>query len=104
MRTKGKRATQFGVCIDNRGYAASLEVGKLYRVIPDEEASKHGYLRVVDESGEDYGYAARRFFLLNVPQPIALALSGRPAGQAHRSDKVLQQAGLRARRGLSGRR
>ena len=66
MRTKAGRTTQFGVCLDNRGYAASLEVGKLYRVIPDEEAAKHGYVRVVDESGEDYGYAAGRFFLLNL--------------------------------------
>ncbi len=71
MRTKARRATQFDVRIDNRGYAASLEIGKLYRVIPDEQASKHGYICVVDESGEDYGYAAQRFFVLKVPQPIA---------------------------------
>jgi hypothetical protein len=32
---------------------ACLPVGKLYRVIPDEEAERHGYLRVMDESGED---------------------------------------------------
>ena len=83
MRTKAKRATQFGVCLDSRGYAASLEVGRLYRVIPDEEATKHGYLRVVDESGEDYGYAAGRFFLLSVPQSVALALSGRYALATH---------------------
>ena len=63
MKTKG-RSTQFAVCTDNAGYPASLEVGKLYPVIPDAEASKHGYLRVIDESGDDYGYAARRFFLL----------------------------------------
>jgi hypothetical protein len=40
------------VCVNNKKYEASLEVGKLYRVIPDEEAESHGYLRVVDESGE----------------------------------------------------
>ena len=57
------RATRFGVCTDNSGYSASLEVGKLYPVIPDAEAAKHGYLRVVDESGEDNGYSAVRFFL-----------------------------------------
>lgn len=34
---------------------ASLDIGKLYRVIPDKEAESHGYLRVIDESGEDYG-------------------------------------------------
>ena len=58
------RSTQFGVCNDNAGYPASLEVGKLYPVIPDPQAAWHGYLRVIDESGEDYGYAAKRFFLL----------------------------------------
>jgi len=46
-------------------------VGKLYRVIPDEEAASHGYLRVIDESGEDYGYTAGRFFPLAVPQELA---------------------------------
>jgi hypothetical protein len=99
MRSKAKRATQFGVCIDNRGYAASLEVGKLYRVIPDGEASKRGYLRVVDESGEDYGYSAERFFLLKIPQPIAHALSGRSDWRAHRPGKALQPAAQKTRRG-----
>jgi hypothetical protein len=86
------QATQFGVCIDNRGYAASLEVGKLYRVVPDQQASQHGYIRVTDESGEDYGYAAERFFLLKVPQPVARALSGNSNRRAHRPDKTLRPA------------
>ena len=43
------------------GYPASLEVGKLYRVIRDDEAASHGYIRVIDESGEDYAYTANRF-------------------------------------------
>ena len=46
--------SRFVGCISNRDYQASLELGKYYRVIPDEKAAKHGYLRVVDESGEDY--------------------------------------------------
>lgn len=58
---------QFAVCLNNESYQASLEVGKLYRVIPDEQAATHGYLRIIDESGEDYDYAADRF-LLEVPQ------------------------------------
>ena len=53
---------------------ASLEIGKLYRVLPDEEAQGHGYLRIVDESGEDYGYAADRFFSIEVPKPLERAL------------------------------
>lgn len=74
MKRKNTEASHFAVCINNEGYKASLEVGKLYRVIPDEEAASHGYLRVVDESGEDYGYAADRFFPLDVPQALADAL------------------------------
>ena len=52
---------QFALCIDNEGYEASLEVGKVYRVIPDGEATAHGYIRVIDESGEDYAFGDRRF-------------------------------------------
>ena len=64
----------FAVCIKNEGYEASLEVGKLYRVLPDEVATTHGYIRVVDESGEDYGYTADRFFPLEIPRSLAQVL------------------------------
>jgi len=70
------RAT-FAVCVNNKGYLASLEVGKLYRVIPDEEAERHGYLRVVDESGEDYAYSSERFFPLEIPTRLKRALGVR---------------------------
>ena len=55
------------VCINNKGYEASLEVGNPYRVIPDDEAAAHGYIRVIDESGEDYGYSLDRFFPSKCP-------------------------------------
>jgi len=74
MKRKTIKAAHFAVCINNEGYQASLEVGKLYRVIPDAEAASHGYIRIVDESGEDYGYTADRFFPLDVPQALADAL------------------------------
>ena len=81
---KARRATQFEACIDNSGYPASLEVGKLYPVIPDEEAAKHGYIRVIDESGEDYGYSAKRFFALDVPESLARALRPRSGTRVRR--------------------
>jgi hypothetical protein len=87
MRKKARRPTQFGVCTDNSGYPASLEVGKLYPVIPDAEAAKHGYIRVIDESGEDYGYSAERFFLLEIPEALAKVLS---AGAASRPNPTAQ--------------
>ena len=54
MDIKENLFRQFGLCLNNEGYAASLEVGKVYRVIQDAEAVSHGYIRVIDESGEDY--------------------------------------------------
>ena len=69
MKRPSKSKARFAVCIENKGYEASLEIGKLYRVIPDEKAERHGYLRIVDESGEDYGYAATRSSPSTCPGP-----------------------------------
>jgi hypothetical protein len=55
-------------------HEASLEIGKLYRIIRDRDAEAHGYLRIVDESGEDYGYAADRFFAIDLPKPLEKVL------------------------------
>ena len=74
MKRSKKPSFRFAVCVKNEGYEASLEIGKLYRVIPDKIAQRHGYLRIVDESGEDYGYAADRFFAIDVPKPLERAL------------------------------
>jgi hypothetical protein len=74
MRKNKDSAARFVVCLDNEGYKASLEVGKLYRVIPDEDATAHGYVRVVDESGEDYAFAASRFHAVELPQAVERAL------------------------------
>jgi hypothetical protein len=74
MRSECKKETLFAVCINNEGYEASLEVGKLYRMVLDEEACSHGYSRVIDESGDDYGYSANRFFPIEVPPALQKAL------------------------------
>lgn len=70
MKTEQARSNQFAVCLNNEGYEASLEVGKIYRVIFDEEASTHGLIRVIDESGEDYAFSANRFHPIEVPKPV----------------------------------
>jgi hypothetical protein len=75
MKRRGKQEHHFAVCINNEGYEASLEAGKLYRMIPDDEAISHGYIRVIDESGEDYGYSVDRFFPIEVPQALEEALT-----------------------------
>jgi hypothetical protein len=65
---------RFAVCINNDGYPASLELHKIYRVLPDESVNADGELRIVDESGEDYLYAAKRFILLDLPQAVEKSL------------------------------
>ena len=102
MRTKAKRSAHFGVCINNAGYPASLEVGKLYPVIPDPKAAQHGYIRVIDESGEDYGYSAERFFVLEAPEALAKALSTRRHTTLKRPNRPLQPAARK--RGAGQRR
>ena len=89
--TKALRSKRhsFAVCANNGGYEASLETGKLYRLIPDAAAEAHGYVRVIDESGEDYGYSAERFFRLDVPPALAEALA---------PGRAPQRAGSRAKR------
>lgn len=54
-------APEYVVCVDNKGYSASLELHKIYRSVPDVDAARDGDLRVVDESGEDYLFPARMF-------------------------------------------
>jgi len=69
-----KTARHFAVCINNRGYPASLELHKIYRVLPDEGAAEDGDIRVIDESGEDYLYAAGRFVEVELPQTVRRSL------------------------------
>lgn len=52
---------KFLLCIENTGYGASLEVRKLYEMIPDKEAERNNQVRIIDESGEDYLYPSRFF-------------------------------------------
>jgi hypothetical protein len=66
--------TRFAVCVDNSEYPASLEVHKIYRVVPDEDAEREGDLRIIDESGEDYLYPGRYFVAIEVPQETERAL------------------------------
>lgn len=73
-QVKENQFPQFGLCLDNEGYTASLEVGKVYRVVQDGEAASHGYIRVTDESGEDYAYTANRFHLIQLPIAVEKAL------------------------------
>ena len=65
---------RFVVCINNSGYAASLEVRKLYEVIDDPQAESDAMIRVIDESGEDYLYSAARFVFAPLPASVEQAV------------------------------
>jgi hypothetical protein len=61
------QSKQLVVCIDNDGYPASLEKRKIYVSLRDADAEKHGLLRIVDESGNDYLYPKAFFRSVALP-------------------------------------
>lgn len=65
--------SRFAVCIDNRD-CEDLEKRKIYRILPDAEAAQEGYLRVIDESAEDYLYPESYFVLVELPRKAQEAL------------------------------
>lgn len=69
-----RQKTKLLVCLDNEGYEASLERRKIYLSIPDTSAEKHGLVRVIDESGEDYLYAKSAFREISLPQSLRRAV------------------------------
>ncbi|PYS93534.1 MAG: hypothetical protein DMF64_04855 [Acidobacteria bacterium] len=74
MKQQKKAALKFAVCVNNTDYAASLELHKIYRVLPDEDAALEGDIRVIDESGEDYLYPAEWFVPIELPQAVEKSL------------------------------
>jgi hypothetical protein len=71
---KPAHTPEFVVCINNAGYPASLELHKIYRVLPDEDAAADDDIRVIDESGEDYLYPASYFAPIKVPLAVEKSL------------------------------
>lgn len=67
--------TQHVVCVRNEDYAASLELRKIYEVLPDADANSHGLIRVVDESGEDYLFPKDCFMPIKVPKAVCHAFA-----------------------------
>jgi hypothetical protein len=68
-----RKQRSFVACIRNDGYEVSLEIGKVYVVLPDPQAAKYGRIRVIDESQEDYLFPAEYFL------PVELSKSAREA-------------------------
>jgi len=92
---------EYVVCIDNTGYEVSLEPGKIYQVLPDSFGTAHGYLRVIDDSGEDYLFESEHFFPIKLPPKLQKALKSLSANkslQRTRPRALASARSLRARR------
>ncbi|MDF0645180.1 MAG: hypothetical protein P0111_14210 [Nitrospira sp.] len=74
MRKPKHAPSRFLICVDNKGYTVSLERRKVYLALPDAVALKHGQVRVIDESGEDYLYPKSLFLPITVPQSLRKAI------------------------------
>jgi hypothetical protein len=68
------RTKQLVICVDNDGYAVSLEKRKIYVSLRDAPAEKKGLLRIVDESGEDYLYPKTFFRAVDLPVAVRRAV------------------------------
>ncbi len=67
---KSKTESQFVICLSNTDYPESLEVRKLYRVIPDKSAERDNFIRIVDETEENYLYPAEMFIKVELPAAV----------------------------------
>lgn len=74
MKKLKRTLARFLICVDNKGYTVSLEKRKIYLALPDTDALKHGQVRVIDESGEDYLYPKSLFLPITVPQSVRKAI------------------------------
>ncbi len=68
-----KENQTFALCIGNKD-CEDLEMRKIYQVLPDDDAEREGYIRVIDESGEDYLYPQSYFILVRLPREAQKAL------------------------------
>jgi hypothetical protein len=73
--THSDPTSPFLLCVSNESYPASLEVRKVDRALPDPLAASRGFVRVIDESGEDYLYPSDDFVAIELPQAAARAFA-----------------------------
>ena len=69
-----KPETRYACCIDNAEYPASLELAKIYPILSDRKAGREGFLRIIDESGEDYLYPKSMFRILRFSKATRMVL------------------------------
>ena len=72
--TDDQQISSYVLCIDDGGYPESVEVRKVYEVLPDGRAAANNYIRVIDETGEDYLYSKEYFVSIELPPEVARVL------------------------------
>jgi hypothetical protein len=60
-------AARFVICINDGGYVDDLKVRTVYQLLPDDSAARSDYIRIIDETGEDYLYPASLFVAIELP-------------------------------------
>ncbi len=68
------KETLFALCVKNDD-CEDLELRKVYHVLPDKRAERDGYMRVIDESGEDYLYPEAYFIIVRLSRKAQQAVS-----------------------------
>jgi hypothetical protein len=93
---KTRRESTFLLCIRTDG-SEDLEVRKVYEMLPDSAATQEGYVRVIDESGEDYLYPMEYFTAVELPAAVrrklrATATAPRQPAQRRQRPKTPRRA------------
>ena len=82
----------FALCVEDGGME-DLEARKVYQVLPDREANREGYVRVIDESGEDDIYPSDLFVAVKLPAAVARRLRSRTKATTPAARRSMQRAG-----------
>lgn len=69
-----KTEARFAICINDGGYVDDLKVRTVYQILVDASAARSNYVRIIDETGEDYLYPANLFVEIEVPREVEEAL------------------------------
>lgn len=85
-------AGSFALCVEDGGME-DLEVRKIYQVLPDREANREGYVRVVDESDEDYLYPSALFVPVKLPAAVVRRLRTRTDAKTPTARRSIRRAG-----------
>ena len=82
----------FALCVEDGGME-DLEARKVYQVLPDREASREGYVRVIDESGEDYMYPSNLFVAVKLPAAVVRRFKKRTHARTPAARRSIRRAG-----------